>query len=115
MKVIRRTFNSSIAALLLIIPLSASAQWEKKPHTEWSDKDVQKMLNDSPWGRTQVFSSPVTLFRGPNTAPPGQQAPNPSRPPDATHVNFRIRFFSAKPIRQAIGRMMEMRQKQHVS
>jgi hypothetical protein len=115
MNVVKRALVSSMAALLLCLPLSASAQWEKKVYTEWSDKEVQKMLNDSPWGRTQVFTSAVTLFgQQPTGRGAGGQSTS-SRPPDATHVNFRIRFLSAKPIRQAISRMMEMKQKQPIS
>lgn len=34
------------AALLL-----AADFWEKKKFTEWSDKEVEKMLNNSPWAR----------------------------------------------------------------
>jgi hypothetical protein len=115
MKAQKRTLVMIIATLLLSLPLSASAQWEKKPYTEWSEKEVQKLLNGSPWGKTVVFSSPVTLFR---QATPGSQgvgqAPS-SNSANATHVNFRIRFLSAKPLRQAISRMMEMSQKQPVS
>ncbi|MCI0389485.1 MAG: hypothetical protein MOB07_12080 [Acidobacteria bacterium] len=44
------------AALCLVCSLIAWAQWEKKPYTEWSEKEAQKLLNDSPWSQTQVFS-----------------------------------------------------------
>jgi hypothetical protein len=115
MNVAKRAFVLIIAALILSLPPGASAQWEKKPYTEWSEKEVQKMLNDSPWARTQVYTSPVTLFRQPTSGSQGVGGPTTSRPPDATHINFRIRFLSAKPIRQAIGRMMEMKQKQPIS
>jgi hypothetical protein len=115
MNVMKRTFVLVMATLLLSLPLSASAQWNKKLYTEWTEKDAQKVLNDSAWGRTQVFTSPVTLFKQPATGRGGAGQPTSSRPPDATHVNFRIRFLSAKPIRQAIGRMMEIKQKHPIS
>ena len=114
MNAIKRASILSLAVSLLSLPLSAAVQWNKKPHSEWSEKEVQKVLNDSPWGRTQVFTSAVTLFAGPGVGR-GSSAPTSSRPPDATHVNFRIRFLSAKPIRQAFGRMMELKQKQPLS
>jgi hypothetical protein len=110
----KRALVFSIAALFLIPSLSASAQWDKKPYTEWSEKETQKMLNDSPWGRTQAFSSPVTLFRQmPNRGPAAEAGR--SAPPNAIHVNFRIRFLSAKPIRQAISRMVELNTKGEIS
>src|SRR5258706_16320918 len=113
MKVIRQTLVLFIAALLLSLPLSVSAQWDKKAPGLWSEKEVQKLLNDSAWAHTQVFTSPVTLYRGPTTGRQGTAGNATSaNSADATHVNFRIRFLSAKPVRQAISRMMEMKQKQ---
>src|SRR6185295_6526576 len=92
-------------------PLSAAVQWDKKPSSEWSEKDVQKLLNDSAWARTQVFSSAITLFRN---ATPGSEgsgrATSASNTANATHISFHIRFLSAKPVRQAISRMMELRE-----
>lgn len=112
MNAIKRASILCVAASLLILPLSAAAQWDKKPYTEWSEKESLKVLNDSPWGRTQVFTSPVTLFTSPITGRQGVNSPTNSRPADATHVNFRIRFFSAKPVRQAHGRMKQIKDKQ---
>lgn len=115
MNLMRRALILSLAALLLSLPLGASAQWNKKPHTEWTEKEAHKVLNDSPWSRTQVFTSPVTLYRGPTTGRQGVGGQTSQRPQDATHVNFRIRFLSAKPVRQAIVRMLEVKQKDEVS
>jgi hypothetical protein len=109
MNIMKRVLVLSMAALLFSVPLSASVQWEKKPYTEWSEKEALKLLNNSPWGRTQVFSSPVTLFRGPTGS---TQQPTATATANATHVNFRIRFLSAKPIRQAVTRLLEINQKQ---
>ena len=111
MKVIRRTLTLGIAALLLSLPLSAAVQWDKKPPTEWSEKEVQKLLNDSGWARTQVFSSAVTLFRNATPGSEGQrQSTSASNTANATHISFHIRFLSAKHVRQAISRMMELRE-----
>ncbi|HKP11761.1 MAG TPA: hypothetical protein VJZ91_06605, partial [Blastocatellia bacterium] len=109
-----RALLLSMAALLLSLPLSADAQWNKKPATEWTEKDAQKVLDDSPWAHTQVFTSPITLFRGPVT---GRQTPGSTSTGEAnaTHVNFRIRFFSARPIRQAFGRLIEVKQKHQLA
>ena len=50
------------AALLLTISLWAADFWQSKPFGEWSDKDVQKMLDNSPW------SKPVSV--GTDLVPP---------------------------------------------
>ncbi len=46
----------ALVAFLLVISLGVAALWaadfwQKSKFTEWSDKDAQKMLRDSPWAR----------------------------------------------------------------
>jgi hypothetical protein len=115
MKIIKCTLLSSLAALLVSLPWSAAAQWEKKPYNEWTEKEALKLLNDSPWGRTQVFTSPVTLFKAPQSGRQGVTNPTANTNANATHVNFRIRFLSAKPVREAIVRLLEMKQKESLN
>ncbi|MEK7832680.1 MAG: hypothetical protein AAB401_16425 [Acidobacteriota bacterium] len=96
-------------AMILIFCLSgfllAQSPWEKKPYAEWSDKDAQKLLSESPWSQTQVFSDTSQMT---GTA---RQDSSASRIANVFHVNFRIRFLSAKPVRQAVSRSMELKQK----
>jgi hypothetical protein len=33
-----------------VVPLAADS-WQKKAYTAWDDKDIQKIINDSPWAR----------------------------------------------------------------
>ena len=92
-------------AFCLACSLVAQAQWEKKPYAEWSEKEAQKLLNDSPWGQTQVISDTSQMFGN------ERLGSGTSRVANVFHVNFRIRFLSAKPVRQAISRVMELKQK----
>lgn len=103
-----------IPLLLLISSLNASGQWDKKPQAEWTEKDAIKVLNDSPWGRTQTFTSPMEQYRGPVTGRQGVGNQTTNAPPNALQLNFRVRFLSAKPIRQALTRMMELKFKGRV-
>jgi hypothetical protein len=98
-----------IVVLLLTFVGSASAQWDKKPYTEWSEKEATKILNDSAWGQTQALTD-TSNMTGNNRADSAQ-----SRISDVTSVNFRIRFLSSKPIRQAFSRIIELQQKGEVS
>jgi len=41
-----------LAPLLLAFCLFAADPWQSKPFTDWSDKDVNKILTNSPWSRT---------------------------------------------------------------
>lgn len=109
MKSLTRVFVSGILVSLLLCPIATSAQWNKKPYTEWSEKDAQKVLENSPWARAEIFTDANSMFRsrqaeGPLTGTVGN-------PQAALHVNFRIRFLSAKPIRMAVKRQMELKQK----
>lgn len=110
MRLMKCVLTSGMIALLLTSPLAISAQWDKKPYTEWTDADVQKMLNNSPWSRTHTVTTARALFRSPSSQQPAAQ-PGTIAPPNSVYVNFRVRFFSAKPIRQALSRMIELQKK----
>ena len=97
----------ALTCCLLVGFVPASAQWNKKPYTEWSEKEAMKVLNDSPWGQTQAFtdtskqSSTQTTSTTPTTAIA-----------EVINVNFRVRLLSSKATRQAFVRIMELQQKE---
>ena|SRR3982751_1258383 len=104
-----------LAALLAAV---AFAQKQPKAWDQWSEKDAMKVLNGSGWGQTQTETDTSQMFFSP-TSDPGnsrrtsndssrnaQGATN-----QAVYVNFHVRFFTAKPIRQALVRMIELQQK----
>ena len=70
-------------AFCLACSLVAQAQWEKKPYAEWSEKEAQKLLNDSPWGQTQVISDTSQMFGN------ERLGSGTSRVANVFHVNFR--------------------------
>ena len=109
--------NKTVICLLmtleLLLPLTlASAQKKDKPWTEWSKKDTEKMLNDSPWAQTQTDTETSQRLYSRNTsdlttiARLGRGAIN-----QEINVRFRVRFFSARPVRQALARLMELDQR----
>lgn len=111
-----------VALFIAIIWLSgvSAAQKNIKPWTEWSKKDAEKILNDSPWGQTQVVTDTSEMTYTPTiTATTAARRDDRSLDSGRTergavnqevHVKYRIRFLSAKPIRQAFARMIEMQQ-----
>jgi hypothetical protein len=115
MNLSKRILLPGILGLLLVFSFSASAQWDKKPYTEWNAREAEKVIKDSPWGKTQVFTSPGVSYNTGISGGGGIAATRggkpPDRPTDALHVNFRIYFLSAKPVRQAFSRLMELKQK----
>src|SRR6266496_239378 len=61
MNPVRRVFLFSSFSLVLAYPLYLSAQWIKKPYTEWSEKEATKLLNDSPWCQTQALTDTTQM------------------------------------------------------
>lgn len=107
--------NKIIVILLLACCLigGAAAQKQIKTWVEWSKKDAQKILNDSAWGQTQIETDTSELFFQP-TAQGGvnsQQRNTEGATNQATSVKYRIRFFSSRPIRMALTRLIELDQK----
>jgi hypothetical protein len=99
-----RFFLTGIFALLFILPLATLGQWNKKPYTEWSEKETTKLLNDSPWAQTQALTDTSQMTGQGRVTDPGQ-----SRIAEVYNVNFRIRFLSAKPVRQAISHLLQIK------
>lgn len=103
--------------LLVFCALAAavSAQKKMKPWTEWNEKDALKILNDSPWGQTQVETDTSEMFYSPTTqSGSGSSSSRNTQGAlnQATSINYHIRFLSAKPIRQAVARSMEAKNPQ---
>src|SRR2546423_1432163 len=114
-----------LASLILIIAAWASmlphgaeataqAEGKGKPYQEWSKQEVTRLLNDSPWARTQVIR---VAARQQLRSVAGQVSATPSAAGDggraalggaeeAINYSFTIRLRSALPIRQAIVRLV---------
>ena len=107
--------------LVLAVLLSTGlAQKPDKKWTEWTKKEAQKVLDDSPWGQVQTDTDTSEMFFTP-TRQPGtgltkeQREVNTERletgaTNQSVNVTFRVRFFSARPIRQALARLIEINQ-----
>jgi hypothetical protein len=108
------SLSGRAAALVLFLLIqTAWAQWDKRPYTQWTEKESLRVLDDSPWGQTQVFSDGDMKSGGPatNGDPPRAIDQGGSRVTYASQINFRIRLLSARPVRQAIARLMEINRK----
>ena len=118
----------NICGLLLGLALVLSAltfatvtavQKDKKSWTEWSQKDAEKMLSNSPWAQIQKDTDTSEMFFQPTADPrmAGNRAPNSNERLEqgatnqATNLSYGIRFFSARPIRQAFVRSIQLQQK----
>lgn len=84
--------------VLISLCFSAATLGQKK-WSEWDKKEVEKMLNSSAWGQTQAETDTAEMTA--NIGSGGYSATN-----QAMTFNYRVRFFSAKPIREAFARQV---------
>jgi hypothetical protein len=105
--------------MLALFAVSAAAQ-KTKPWTEWSAKDADKVLNDSGWGQTQTegdtSSQPSSTSTITATTAARKEDSNISaasrvesgEKKDPMSLHYRVRLLSAKPIRAAFVRAIEL-------
>src|SRR4030042_1910718 len=87
----RRIEGALICAAFLVLALYAFAGpkdfWETKPYTEWSAKEVEKLLlNKSPWTQTLLM---VQMEGGGGSR--RREGPNPGSPPSRLIINWYAR------------------------
>jgi hypothetical protein len=80
--------NAAMIWAVMAVALSAAAFWEEKPFTQWSEKDAEKILTDSPWaGKASITHEKAGADLGPV--------------PDWKLI---VSVRSATPVRQAMAR-----------
>ncbi len=96
MKSFQRTHTAASLITAVALTLNALAQdvWRDKPFNQWSKEEAEKVLLDSPWARLSARSG-AAIYRS-------VSAPDPA-------FNFRLR--SALPVRQAMLRLRQLREK----
>ena len=106
---------SMFLLLAVITAVTVTGQKQEKSWKEWSKKDAEKILTDSPWAHAQVDTDLSEMFFQPTAT--GARAPNANSRLEqgatnqATSVTFSIRFFSARPVRQAFMRIIQLQKK----
>lgn len=104
--------------LLLVLCAFTALGQKSKPWTDLTEKEVAKILNDSPWGQTQTEgeesrpeqTSAITQVAAPGSA--NRQLSREGEAPDnrpSRVVRYRTRFLSAKPIRGAFARYLVLK------
>jgi hypothetical protein len=118
-----------LAAVVMALLLGASLAQEK-PWEQWNKAEADKILNHSAWGQTQtetdtseMMYSPTSLGGGSTStrtsatgAQTDRQSVNNNRVAQgannqAISINYHVRLLSAKPVRQAFMRVIELAQK----
>ena len=103
------------ACFVVVMLLSAAVAQKQKPWTEWTKKDIEKTLNDSAWGQTQIeggqqssgSESAITQVAAPRAAERDiSRSGESGETKPSSVVKYHVRFLSAKPVRAAFARMV---------
>jgi hypothetical protein len=84
----RRLTRGALLLLLVTAALAAAEPWDKKPYTDWTMREAEQILFNSPWAR------PVML---PNLA-------SDITPTGSSGADLIVRWDSALTLRQALAR-----------
>ncbi len=98
----------------------AGGPWKEKPWTEWTEKDLKKVLQDSPWCKTvvmtvtvvpgNIFTSEKAIYSTPRTNEPdvpvqvGTRTGGVATAAIHSTLKSQIQWASSLTIRQAISR-----------
>ena len=96
----------------ILIAVAGVAQKPIKPWNEWSKKDAEKILSDSPWSQTQTETDTTEMVYTPTTMGDTRSRETQGATNQAITVKFYIRLFSSRPVRQAYVRLLDLSQAQ---
>lgn len=101
----RKSMPVVVVALLLGTGLLAAEVWETKPFLQWTDREAEKVLADSPWAVTIGVALPPPLPRESGAA----NAQGGGRGDDGfgaapRRIQMQLAWRSALPLRQALVR-----------
>jgi hypothetical protein len=91
------------------VRVAAVEFWDARPFTEWSDKDVQRMLTDSPWSHQVSIVIPLSPKASGDADAGGRgrggRGEESARgfPIPAPQLKLSVQWRSAQPLRQAIA------------
>jgi hypothetical protein len=116
-------FGLAVFVLIAGLAFAAGDPWKSKPFAQWDEKDVRKILTDSPWSR--VVQVPAAWSTGGDS----QGAPDPNMPnatqehspdggvmgrgmstgpapaaPQVPQATFVVRWISSRVVREAVLR-----------
>lgn len=121
-RTLRTAWLISILGMMSLWTLWANEYWDK-PFTQWNEREAVAMLSESPWARTQnVVAS--ALKAGKSESGRAADLPRPVGPgmtsgsgisqtgvswSDNDSIPVQTRWYSARKIRQALGRLAQLK------
>jgi hypothetical protein len=107
-----KTIYKLITVLLVLIGtvIGGSAQNQSKPWTEWSEREALKLLENSPWGKSQQRGEAIERHSTPLTTTDFLNIET-FNAKSKMEAKLYARFLSAQPMRQAFARLVDLKQK----
>ena len=107
----KRLVAGASLAVCSCVLLIAGSFWQEKPYTQWTHREVNKILGNSPWAAQQAFGEPIgaedddsrDLELGQSESPSKGVREDRTAPKIITRQYF-VRFQSAVPVRMALAR-----------
>jgi hypothetical protein len=109
-----------LCSAFVLLTVNASAQ-KQKTWTEWSEKDAIKVMTDSAWAQTQKEATETDVPTGPGNSAAATRSASSREEKNAQSgetlgrknmpltLNYSIAFLTAKPVRQAFVRYLEIK------
>jgi len=106
----QRWIAAALLWALCAAGLAATNFWEAKAYTEWSQKEVEEMLTDSPWARKMSVVIPIPPRASSDDAGGrggrgGDDGGGRGFPVPSPQLKLVITWRSALPVRQALVRL----------
>lgn len=119
---LRRFVAMAIVALAAVVfVVRADDFWEKKPWTEWSKGDTEKLLHDSPWAKKWKLEMNNTAGHLPSVTGSvgsvasaggaGAGAAQDTMGGESNSITYYIQLRSSMPVREAVVRQKQIQQK----
>jgi hypothetical protein len=117
----RRGMVSCLAVLIFAtLAWAGGDPWKTKPYKQWDDKDIQRILSDSPWSR-EIMTERTWISTGevknlPTAPIAGHDARMPAGPNESEaaarggNVGFYFDWMSSRVIREAYARQAILHQ-----
>jgi hypothetical protein len=120
---VRRFLAGALLAVLAAAAAFAGDVWKDKPYDSWDEKDVQKILNDSPWAKRVEFAPTPGWTSADPSLTVGQEGGGgsiadksgrrgggaPDGPAGSRAAVYVVRWYSSRTIREGIVRSAELR------
>ena len=90
------TFLASALVVMAVAPTARAQFWAKQTYENWSRRDCEELLNDSPWAKSRIIEKVILQQIHEEATVPGRET--------SAQITYVARLLSARTVRQAMVR-----------